>query len=235
MCIRDRPKVLDSADFFGEVDKDIFGSSIPILGVAGDQQAATIGQACFNPGMIKSTYGTGCFSLLNTGSDFVKSNNNMLTTIAYRINNKTTYALEGSIFIAGAVIQWLRDEMKFFKSAEKSGIMAEEADHNQRLYFVPAFTGLGAPYWQPDVRGAIFGLNRNTGQNEIIKAALESVSYQSLDLINAMLLDFKKSSDDLVLRVDGGMSASNWTMQNLSDIIQAVSYTHLTLPTTPYV
>ena len=215
------PKVLDSADFFGEVDKDIFGSSIPILGVAGDQQAATIGQACFNPGMIKSTYGTGCFSLLNTGSDFVKSNNNMLTTIAYRINNKTTYALEGSIFIAGAVIQWLRDEMKFFKSAEKSGIMAEEADHNQRLYFVPAFTGLGAPYWQPDVRGAIFGLNRNTGQNEIIKAALESVSYQSLDLINAMLLDFKKSSDDLVLRVDGGMSASNWTMQNLSDIIQA--------------
>ncbi len=215
------PKVLDSSDFFGEVDKDIFGSSIPILGVAGDQQAATIGQACFNPGMIKSTYGTGCFSLLNTGSDFVKSKNNMLTTIAYRINNKTTYALEGSIFIAGAVIQWLRDEMKFFKSAEKSGIMAEEADHNQRLYFVPAFTGLGAPYWQPDVRGAIFGLNRNTGQNEIIKAALESVSYQSLDLINAMLLDFKKSSDDLVLRVDGGMSASNWTMQNLSDIIQA--------------
>ena len=215
------PRVLDSSDFFGEVEENIFGTSIPILGVAGDQQAAAIGQACFNPGMIKSTYGTGCFSLLNTGSKFVKSENNMLTTIAYRINNKTTYALEGSIFIAGAVIQWLRDEMKFFKSADKSGIMAEEADQDQRLYFVPAFTGLGAPYWQPDVRGAIFGLNRNTGQKEITKAALESVAFQSLDLINAMLLDFEMSLDKLILRVDGGMSASNWTMQNLSNIIQA--------------
>tara|TARA_A100001011_G_scaffold353327_1_gene394801 strand:+ start:612 stop:2093 length:1482 start_codon:yes stop_codon:yes gene_type:complete len=215
------PEVLDSSDFFGEVDKKIFGSSIPILGVAGDQQSATIGQACFSPGMIKSTYGTGCFSLLNTGSEYIKSNNNMLTTIAYRINNKTTYALEGSIFIAGAVIQWLRDEMKFIKSAESSGFLAEQADKDQKLYFVPAFTGLGAPYWLPDVRGAIFGLNRNTGQKEIIKAALESVAYQSLDLINAMLMDFKKSSYNLVLRVDGGMSASNWTMQNLSNIIQA--------------
>ena len=215
------PKVLDSSDFFGEVDKNIFGSTIPILGVAGDQQAATIGQACFNPGMIKSTYGTGCFALLNTGSDIIYSKNNMLTTIAYRLNNKNTYALEGSIFVAGAVVQWLRDEMKFMKSANESSFLAEKADKEQRLYFIPAFTGLGAPYWKPNARGAIFGLNRNTGQNEIIKAALESIAYQSLDLINAMYLDLNLSKENLILRVDGGMSASDWTMQNLSNILQA--------------
>ncbi|MFL2801327.1 MAG: glycerol kinase GlpK [Paracoccaceae bacterium] len=215
------PKVLDSSDFFGEVDKNIFGSTIPILGVAGDQQAATIGQACFNPGMIKSTYGTGCFALLNTGSEIIYSKNNMLTTIAYRLNNENTYALEGSIFVAGAVVQWLRDEMKFMKSANESSFLAEKADKEQRLYFIPAFTGLGAPYWKPNARGAIFGLNRNTGQNEIIKAALESIAYQSLDLINAMYLDFNLSKENLILRVDGGMSASDWTMQNLSNILQA--------------
>ena len=215
------PKVLDSSDFFGEVDKNIFGSTIPILGVAGDQQAATIGQACFNPGMIKSTYGTGCFALLNTGSEIIYSKNNMLTTIAYRLNNENTYALEGSIFVAGAVVQWLRDEMKFMKSANESGFLAEKADKEQRLYFIPAFTGLGAPYWKPNARGAIFGLNRNTGQNEIIKAALESIAYQSLDLINAMYLDLNLSKENLILRVDGGMSASDWTMQNLSNILQA--------------
>ena len=215
------PKVLDSSDFFGEVDRNIFGSKIPILGVAGDQQAATIGQACFNPGMIKSTYGTGCFALLNTGSKIIYSKNNMLTTIAYRLNNETTYALEGSIFVAGAVIQWLRDEMKFMKSARESSFLAEKADKEQRLYFIPAFTGLGAPYWKPEARGAIFGLNRNTGQNEIIKAALESIAYQSLDLINAMYLDLNLSKENLILRVDGGMSASDWTMQNLSNILQA--------------
>ena len=215
------PKVLDSSDFFGEVDKNIFGSTIPILGVAGDQQAATIGQACFNPGMIKSTYGTGCFALLNTGSEIIYSKNNMLTTIAYRLNNENTYALEGSIFVAGAVVQWLRDEMKFMKSANESSFLAEKADKEQRLYFIPAFTGLGAPYWKPNARGAIFGLNRNTGQNEIIKAALESIAYQSLDLINAMYLDLNLSKENLILRVDGGMSASDWTMQNLSNILQA--------------
>ena len=215
------PKVLDSSDFFGEVDKNIFGSTMPILGVAGDQQAATIGQACFNPGMIKSTYGTGCFALLNTGSKIIYSKNNMLTTIAYRLNNENTYALEGSIFVAGAVVQWLRDEMKFMKSANESSFLAEKADKEQRLYFIPAFTGLGAPHWKPNARGAIFGLNRNTGQNEIIKAALESIAYQSLDLINAMYLDYDLSKDNLILRVDGGMSASDWTMQYLSNIIQA--------------
>ena len=215
------PKVLDSSDFFGEVDKNIFGSTIPILGVAGDQQAATIGQACFNPGMIKSTYGTGCFALLNTGSEIIYSKNNMLTTIAYRLNNENTYALEGSIFVAGAVVQWLRDEMKFMKSANESSFLAEKADKEQRLYFIPAFTGLGAPYWKPNARGAILGLNRNTGQNEIIKAALESIAYQSLDLINAMYLDLNLSKENLILRVDGGMSASDWTMQNLSNILQA--------------
>ena len=248
------PKVLDSADYFGEVEETIFGAKIPIMGVAGDQQAATLGQACVEPGMIKSTYGTGCFSLMNTGPRLIKSKNKMLSTIAYRLEGKTTYALEGSIFVAGAVIQWLRDEMKFFNSATESDEFAVKADPNQKIYFVPAFTGLGAPYWNPDARGAIFGLNRNTGPQELVKAALESIAYQSLDLLMAMKADFKSSGDKTVLRVDGGMSASNWTMQNLSNIIQApvdrpkflettafgvawlagmkaVSYTHLTLPT----
>ena len=215
------PRVLDSSDHFGEVDEGIFGARIPILGVAGDQQAATLGQACFKPGMIKSTYGTGCFSLINTGHQLIQSKNRMLTTIAYRLDGKTTYALEGSIFVAGAVVQWLRDEMKFFKSAEESDAYARMADTNQRLYFVPAFTGLGAPYWNPDVRGAIFGLNRNTGPRELVKAALESIAYQSLDLIVAMKSDFYSAKEDIILRVDGGMSASNWTMQYLSNIIQA--------------
>ena len=215
------PKVLDSADYFGEVEETIFGAKIPIMGVAGDQQAATLGQACVEPGMIKSTYGTGCFSLMNTGPRLIRSKNKMLSTIAYRLEGKTTYALEGSIFVAGAVIQWLRDEMKFFNSATESDEFAVQADPNQKIYFVPAFTGLGAPYWNPDVRGAIFGLNRNTGPQELVKAALESIAYQSLDLLMAMKADFKSSGDKTVLRVDGGMSASNWTMQNLSNIIQA--------------
>ena len=171
------PEVKDSSDDFGYTT--LFGGKINIGGIAGDQQAATIGQACFSPGSIKSTYGTGCFMIMNIGEKIKISKNNLLTTIAYRINNKTTYALEGSIFIAGAVIQWLRDEMKFFKSADESGIMAEEADQDQRLYFVPAFTGLGAPYWQPDVRGAIFGLNRNTGQKEITKAFVRGPNRQT--------------------------------------------------------
>ena len=215
------PRVLDCSDYFGEVEESIFGASIPILGVAGDQQAATLGQACFKPGMIKSTYGTGCFSLINTGSQMIKSTNKMLTTIAYRLDSKTTYALEGSIFVAGAVVQWLRDEMKFLKVAEESDDLAKAADTDQRIYFVPAFTGLGAPYWNPDVRGAIFGLNRNTGPKELVKSALESVAYQSLDLIRAMKSDFRSSKEDTVLRVDGGMAASDWTMQYLSNIIQA--------------
>ncbi len=215
------PKVLDCSDNFGEVDESIFGARIPILGVAGDQQAATLGQACFKPGMIKSTYGTGCFSLINTGAQMIKSTNKMLTTIAYRLDGKTTYALEGSIFVAGAVVQWLRDEMKFLRAAEESDDFATAADPDQRIYFVPAFTGLGAPYWNPDVRGAIFGLNRNTGPEELVKSALESIAYQSLDLIKAMKSDFRSSKEDIVLRVDGGMAASDWTMQYLSNIIQA--------------
>ena len=214
------PRVLDSADHFGVVEESIFGARIPILGVAGDQQAATLGQACFQPGMIKSTYGTGCFSLINTGDKIVNSENKMLTTIAYRINGKTTYALEGAIFIAGAVVQWLRDEMKFLRNAGESDQWAKEADPDQRIYFIPAFTGLGAPYWNPHVRGSIFGLNRNTGPRELVKAALESIAYQSQDLIMAMKSDFSFSDGNIILRVDGGMSSSDWTMQYLSDIIQ---------------
>ncbi len=215
------PRVLDCSDHFGEVEESIFGERIPILGVAGDQQAATLGQACFKPGMIKSTYGTGCFSLINTGHEMIKSTNKMLSTIAYRLDGKTTYALEGSIFVAGAVVQWLRDEMKFLKTAEESDVYARKADPSQQIYFVPAFTGLGAPHWNPEVRGAIFGLNRNTGPRELVKGALESIAYQSLDLIMAMRSDFRFSKDETVLRVDGGMAASDWTMQYLSDIIQA--------------
>jgi glycerol kinase len=215
------PEVKDCADDFGITEISVLGAAIPILGVAGDQQAAVIGNACFEPGMMKSTYGTGCFALLNTGSDRVTSSNRLLTTIAYRMNGKTTYALEGSIFIAGAAVQWLRDEMGFVKVASDTDALAMRADPNQRVYLVPAFTGLGAPHWDADARGAIFGLTRSSGPAEFARAVLESVAYQTNDLLEAMKKDWSGASEQTVLRVDGGMVASDWTMQRLADILDA--------------
>ncbi|MEN0002149.1 MAG: FGGY-family carbohydrate kinase, partial [Pseudomonadota bacterium] len=207
---------------FGTAQADILGSAIPIYGVAGDQQAATIGQACFEPGMFKSTYGTGCFALLNTGADAVQSKNRLLTTIAYRLNGETTYALEGSIFMAGASVQWLRDGLKIIDNAAKTGPMADEADPEQDVYLVPAFVGLGAPHWDANARGALFGLTRGTGPNEIAKATLEAVCYQTFDLLEAMHGDWSAAEDaETTLRVDGGMVASDWTMQRLADLLNA--------------
>jgi glycerol kinase len=214
------PDVRDCAADYGTTRADLFGREIPILGVAGDQQAATVGQACFAPGMMKSTYGTGCFALLNTGADMVPSKNRLLTTIAYRLDGKTTYALEGSIFIAGAVVQWLRDGLKIIREAKETQPLADAADPTQDVILVPAFTGLGAPYWRPDCRGAVYGLTRNSGPAELAKAALESVGYQTRDLLEAMRSDWGAAADG-VLRVDGGMTASDWAMQFLSDILGA--------------
>ena len=216
------PAVKDSAADFGTTS--LLGEAINIYGVAGDQQAATLGQACFDVGMMKSTYGTGCFALLNTGDTAVTSTNRLLTTIAYQLDGKPTYALEGSIFIAGAAVQWLRDGLGIIESASQSGQLAGDADPSQAVYMVPAFTGLGAPWWDADARGALLGLTRGTGPTEIAKAALESVCYQTLDLLNAMRADWAQGASqqtDTVLRVDGGMVASNWTMQCLADILQA--------------
>jgi glycerol kinase len=214
------PEVRDCAADFGVTRADLFGREIPILGVAGDQQAATVGQACFAPGMMKSTYGTGCFALLNTGDTLVESRNRLLGTIAYQLDGKPTYALEGSIFIAGAVVQWLRDGLKIIREATETQPLAEAADAGQDVILVPAFVGLGAPYWQPDCRGAVFGLTRNSGPAELARAALESVGYQTRDLLEAMRADWQGAAEG-VLRVDGGMSASDWAMQFLSDIIGA--------------
>jgi len=216
------PTVLDSSDDFGVTEAAILGAAVPILGAAGDQQAATIGNACFRPGMLKSTYGTGCFAVLNTGPEPVSSRNRLLTTIAYRLAGETTYALEGSIFIAGAAVQWLRDGLGFMASADESGAMAEAADPQQEVYLVPAFTGLGAPHWDAEARGAVYGLTRATGPKEITRAALEAVCYQTHDLLDAMRKDWQSGADgDTVLRVDGGMVASDWTMQRLADILDA--------------
>lgn len=215
------PEVLDCAADFGVADADILGAELPILGVAGDQQAATLGQACFAPGMLKSTYGTGCFALLNTGDTLVTSQNRLLGTIAYQFDGKPTYALEGSIFIAGAVVQWLRDGLGIIKNAAETQPLAEKADPNQELYLVPAFTGIGAPHWDADARGAIYGLTRGSGPAEFARAALESVGFQTRELLEAMKNDWEGAEDKAVLRVDGGMSASDWSMQFLSDIIGA--------------
>ena len=214
------PEVKDSSDDFGSTAPDLLGAAIPVRGIAGDQQAALVGQACFKPGMIKSTYGTGCFIVLNTGEDAVSSNNRLLTTIGYRLNGKTTYALEGSIFVAGAAVQWMRDAMGLIEAAHVIGKLARQADINQDVYLVPAFTGLGAPHWDPDARGAIFGITRATGPAELSRAALESVCYQTKDLLEAMRGDWH-GMGDTTLRVDGGMVASNWTMQFLADILNA--------------
>ncbi len=210
------PTVLDCSADFGTADAALFGRALPIYGVAGDQQAATVGQCCFEPGSIKSTYGTGCFVVLNTGAEAVASKNKLLTTIAYQINGKPTYALEGSIFMAGAAVQWLRDEMGLIKSAEDSEALAAGLDSNAGVYLVPAFTGLGAPHWDPDARGAIFGLTRATGPAEITRATLESVCYQTADLFNAMAQDGVSPS---ALRVDGGMVANSWLCQFLADVL----------------
>jgi glycerol kinase len=212
------PTVKDNADDFGMADKSVLGAAVPILGAAGDQQAAMIGQACFEPGMMKSTYGTGCFALLNTGTDLVRSRNRLLTTVAYRLDGQTVYALEGAIFMAGASVQWLRDKLRLFDEASESGALARTADPESAVYLVPAFVGLGAPWWDTDARGAIYGLTRNSGASDLARAALESVAYQTQDLLAAMRRDWKGAAD-FVLRVDGGMVASDWTMQFLSDIL----------------
>ena len=210
------PEVKDSAANYGLTSPDVTGIALPIAGVAGDQQAATIGQACFQPGMIKSTYGTGCFAVLNTGSQAVTSDHKLLTTIAYRIDGQTCYALEGSIFVAGAAVQWLRDGIGIIDSAQQTEALAAGLDSNRGTYLVPAFTGLGAPYWDPHARGALFGLTRDTGVAELVRATLESVAYQTRDLVQAMTADGAALE---TLRVDGGMVANNWLLQFLSDII----------------
>ena len=214
------PEIKDCAADFGVIDPKLFGAAIAIGGVAGDQHAAAIGQACFEPGMMKSTYGTGCFALMNTGATAVASQNRLLTTIAYQLNGKRTYALEGAIFVAGAAVQWLRDGLKLIKTAGEAGGLAEQADVKQQIYLVPAFVGLGAPYWNADARGALFGLTRATSKNELARATLESVCYQTRDLLEAMKKDWGVALQT-VLRVDGGMAASDWTLQCLADILDA--------------
>jgi glycerol kinase len=214
------PSVADSSSELGVTDPEVFGAAIPIRGVAGDQQAAMVGQACFEPGMMKSTYGTGCFALLNTGPEAVVSENRLLTTIAYQFAGKRVYALEGAIFVAGAAVQWLRDALGILPSVDQSGPLAAEADPHQDVVLVPAFVGLGAPYWDPNARGAIFGITRGTSAKEFARAALESVCYQTADLIEAMHGDWGANAKT-VLRVDGGMVASDWTMQRLADLLAA--------------
>ena len=210
------PNVKNSADNFGFTDKSITKKSYPINGVIGDQQAATVGQSCFQKGSTKITFGTGAFIIMNTGNNKINSKNKLLSTICYRINNRTTFALEGSIFIAGASVQWLRDKLKIIKSAKITEKISKKQINNSNVYLVPAFTGLGAPYWKPNVRGILTGLTRDTGRNEIIRATLESVAYQTSDLLNAMKKDGLKSS---VIKVDGGMANNYWFVQFLTDIL----------------
>ncbi len=211
------PEVKDSDADFGETEPEILGRALPIGGIAGDQQAATVGQACFEKGMMKSTYGTGCFALFNTGDELVHSEHRLLSTIAYRLSGKTTYALEGSIFVAGAAVQWLRDGLGIIGAAPETEALAKQADTNQRVYLVPAFTGLGAPYWDAEARGAVFGLTRATGPAELARAALEAVCYQTRDLLEAMRAD--GATGLAALRVDGGMVANDWMLQMLADIL----------------
>ncbi|MFT5811397.1 MAG: glycerol kinase, partial [Rubritalea sp.] len=208
--------VKDSCANFGTTSHALLGVEIPIGGVAGDQQAALIGQACFEPGMIKSTYGTGCFMMLNTGNHAIESKNRLLTTVAYRLNGVTTYALEGSIFVAGAAIQWLRDGIGIIDTAAQTEDMAASLASNSGVYLVPAFTGLGAPHWDPDARAAIFGMTRDTGPAELVRATLESVCYQTSDLLDAMNGD---GQAPLTIRIDGGMVQNNWLCGFLADIL----------------
>jgi glycerol kinase len=214
------PEVRDSAGDFGETLPDLLGVPVPIRGVAGDQQAATTGQACFRPGMVKATYGTGCFALLVTGNQSVRSRNRLLTTVALQLNGRRSYALEGSIFVAGAAVQWLRDGLGLIENSAQTEVLAAEADPAQSVYLVPAFTGLGAPHWDADARGAMFGLTRATGPREIARAVLDSVAYQTRDLVEAMRGDWEGDGfSETVLRVDGGMVASDWLMQRLADML----------------
>ncbi|GHC25680.1 glycerol kinase GlpK [Aidingimonas halophila] len=211
------PEVKDCSDDFGRVEAQWLGDEIPIAGVAGDQQAALIGQACFEPGMGKSTYGTGCFMILNTGERAELSRNRLLTTVGYRLDGKTTYAMEGSIFVAGATVQWMRDGLKLFADAADTETLAEQTRSGHSVYLVPAFTGLGAPHWDPQARGAIFGLTRDTGIAEIVAAGLQAVCYQTRDLQACMNDDISASTG--TLRVDGGMVRNNWVMQFLADML----------------
>jgi len=211
------PEVEDCSADFGVTESGIFGGSIPVLGIAGDQQAALIGQGCFETGMIKSTYGTGCFVIMNTGSEAITSRNKLLTTVAYRIDGEVTYGLEGSIFIAGAAVQWLRDGLKLIASASESEAIASGHPTSHGVYLVPAFTGLGAPYWDPNARGAILGLTRDSGIGDIVTATLQSVCFQTQDLLSAMQHD---GAVPTILRVDGGMVENNWVVQHLADILQ---------------
>ena len=210
------PEVKNCADDYGSTDPSITGKSIPITGVVGDQQAATIGQCCFQPGSLKSTYGTGAFVLLNTGSRKIYSKNRLLTTICYRLDGKTTYALEGSIFIAGAGVQWLRDKMKFINKASDTEKIVKLLKNNSGIYLVPAFTGIGAPYWNANARGVLSGITRDTGPKEIVRAIIESVAYQTYDLFEAMRHDGLRPK---LVKVDGGMVMNNWFSQYLADII----------------
>lgn len=211
------PEVMDSAADFGQTDASVLGASVPVCGIAGDQQAALIGQACFSPGMVKSTYGTGCFMVMNTGDTPIRSQNRLLTTVGYRLKGQTTYALEGSIFVAGAAIQWLRDGLKLIQHAGETEALARQAGDHNGVYLVPAFTGLGAPYWDPAARGAIFGLTRDTGIAQIVAAGLQSVCFQTRDLLDAMQADGAQNT--AALRVDGGMVINNWVVQELANIL----------------
>ena len=223
------PEVRDSAADYGVTSPELFGGEIRIGGIAGDQQAATVGQACFAPGMIKSTYGTGCFMVLNTGREFVRSKNRLLSTVAYRLNGEPTYALEGSIFVAGAAVQWLRDAVHLIRGAGETEALAKSIDDTQGVYLVPAFTGLGAPYWDPQARGAILGLTRDSGIAHIVRAALESVCYQTRDLMGAMAEDAIVPTE---LRVDGGMVVNDWLTQFLADVLKTTVVRPQTVETT---
>ncbi|MDW5299519.1 MAG: glycerol kinase GlpK [Sedimentibacter sp.] len=211
------PEVKQSSEFYETTNKDVFGVEIPIAGIAGDQQAALFGQLCFQEGMVKNTYGTGCFMLMNTGEKIVKSNKGLLTTIAWCVDNKVEYALEGSIFVAGAAIQWLRDELKIIHDAADSEYFANKVKNSNGVYVVPAFTGLGAPYWDMYARGAIVGLTRGVNRNHIIRATLESIAYETKDVIEAMIED--SGINLTALKVDGGATANNFLMQFQSDIL----------------
>ena len=215
------PKVQDTAGEFGAATRDIFGVAAPLLAVAGDQQAALVGQACFAPGAVKATFGTGGFLLLNTGATAVASSQRLLTTIAYQWRGERAYALEGSIFSAGAAVQWLRDALGIIGKADESGALAAASDPDQDVYLVPAFAGLGAPHWRADARAALIGLTRGSTRKEIARAALESVGYQTRDLVEAMRADAGSFGEEVVIRVDGGMAVSDWTMQFLADMLDA--------------
>ncbi len=210
------PEVKNSAGYYGESETSVLGQCLPITGIAGDQQAATIGQACFAPGMIKSTYGTGCFAMLNTGERPLTSSNQLLTTLAYQLNGTPTYALEGSIFVAGSAVQWLRDNLEFFAHASETEQLAAASDSGSHIVLVPAFTGLGAPHWNPDARGAMFGLTRNSSKADMVKATLDAICFQTHDLMHAMHQDGAAIHN---LRIDGGMVANNWFCQRLANLI----------------